>query len=283
MAAAAHLGRLMKYKIMRRRVIDSATKMLVVVRLWAWVMLVWLSGPAWATTALTVPLDEDEQALLQAVSALEKGELDGGLQQLERLLVRNPKFHSARLLYADLLMAKAGRFGTSPVTRQESATRVRALRSEIAARVRHGRNGVRHGMVPAPLLQLSESQRRAIVVDISGARLYVVEQTATGLSLLSDNYVSTGKRGPMKLREGDQRTPLGVYFITMRLDPRTLSDFYGAGALPINYPNEWDLRHGRTGHGIWVHGVPSSTYARTPRASDGCMALPNVNMRELLR
>jgi len=249
-----------------------------------WMVALCLSVPIWAGAMDSrVPLHEDEIALLQAVTAIEKDELDGGLQQLEGLLRRNPQFHSARLLYGDLLMAKAGKFGVAPDGRGKAAARLEALRAELYARVRNGRNGVRYGAVPAPLLQLSQSQRRAVVVDISRARLYVVERSAEGLRVLSDNYVSTGKQGPMKLREGDQRTPLGVYFITTRLNPRTLSDFYGAGALPINYPNEWDLRHGRTGHGIWVHGVPTDTYARAPRASDGCVVLPNANMRELLR
>ena len=35
-----------------------------------------------------------------------------------------------------------------------------------------------------------------------------------------------------------------------------LTDFYGTGAYPISYPNEWDKRQGRNGHGIWLHGTP---------------------------
>ena len=57
-----------------------------------------------------------------------------------------------------------------------------------------------------------------------------------------------------------------------------LTDFYGRGAFPINYPNEWDKRNGRSGFGIWLHGTPSDTYSRPPRASDGCVVLANPDM-----
>jgi hypothetical protein len=39
---------------------------------------------------------------------------------------------------------------------------------------------------------------------------------------------------------GDQKTPIGVYHVTANLPRKKLTDFYGAGAFPINYPNEWD-------------------------------------------
>jgi murein L,D-transpeptidase YafK len=53
------------------------------------------------------------------------------------------------------------------------------------------------------------------------------------------------------------------------------------GAFPIDYPNEWDRRTGRTGYGIWLHGVPSDTFARAPLASDGCIVLSNPDMARL--
>ena len=108
--------------------------------------------------------------------------------------------------------------------------------------------------VPAPLLQLSPSQRRVVLVDQARSRLYLFENDGGRPRLAGDFYVSTGKKGARKEREGDQRTPVGIYFITTRLEPGELDDFYGAGALPVNYPNEWDTRYGRTGYGIWIHG-----------------------------
>src|SRR4029077_15203825 len=86
-----------------------------------------------------------------------------------------------------------------------------------------------------------------------------------------------------KTREGDQKTPIGVYHVTANLPRQKLSDFYGAGAFPINYPNAWDRRLGRNGHGIWLHGTPSDTYSRPPRASDGCIVLANADLEAVAR
>jgi murein L,D-transpeptidase YafK len=90
--------------------------------------------------------------------------------------------------------------------------------------------------------------------------------------------VTLGKNGVEKTREGDQKTPIGVYHVTANLPRQKLTDFYGSGAFPINYPNAWDRRLGRNGHGIWLHGTPSDTYSRPPRASDGCIVLANADL-----
>ena len=64
---------------------------------------------------------------------------------------------------------------------------------------------------------------------------------------------------------------------------KKLPDFYGSGAFPINYPNEWDKRLGRDGHGIWLHGTPTNTYSRPPRASDGCVVLTNSDLNSVAK
>jgi len=32
---------------------------------------------------------------------------------------------------------------------------------------------------------------------------------------------------------------MGIYQIAKQLPPKSLTDFYGAGAFPLDYPNEW--------------------------------------------
>ncbi|HTD90826.1 MAG TPA: L,D-transpeptidase family protein, partial [Burkholderiales bacterium] len=83
-------------------------------------------------------------------------------------------------------------------------------------------------------------------------------------------------------------TPLGVYQVTGNMSREMLNnkygkvaEQYGVGALPISYPNEWDRRSGRNGHGIWLHGVPFDTYSRPPRASNGCVAMTNEDFMTL--
>ena len=43
----------------------------------------------------------------------------------------------------------------------------------------------------------------------------------------------------------------------------------------MDYPNAWDRYNGRTGSGIWLHGVDASAPNRPPWDTDGCLALPN--------
>jgi murein L,D-transpeptidase YafK len=74
---------------------------------------------------------------------------------------------------------------------------------------------------------------------------------------------------------------VGVYHVTSHLPREKLGDFYGVGAFPISYPNEWDRINGRDGHGIWLHGVPSNTYSRPPKASDGCVVLTNEDLTSI--
>lgn len=79
------------------------------------------------------------------------------------------------------------------------------------------------------------------------------------------------------------RTPLGIYFVTSNLDPKSLKDFYGSGALPINYPNPLDVKRGKTGSGIWLHGTPPAQFSRAPLATDGCVVLANPDLERIIR
>ncbi len=123
--------------------------------------------------------------------------------------------------------------------------------------------------------------KHVIVVDSSRSRVYVYENRKAVPTLKADFYTALGKRGIDKLREGDQKTPVGVYWVTSSIAGSKLPDLYGWGAFPISYPNEWDTIKGRTGSGIWLHGVPADTFARAPRASDGCVALANPDIEKL--
>lgn len=113
------------------------------------------------------------------------------------------------------------------------------------------------------------------------SRVYLYENASGRPRLVADYYSTLGRYGTEKEREGDKKTPVGVYHITSRIPGSQLPDLYGWGAFPINYPNEWDRRLGKTGHGIWLHGVPAENYSRAPRASDGCVALANPDIEHL--
>ena len=120
-----------------------------------------------------------------------------------------------------------------------------------------------------------------IVVDTNISRLFLFENRKGTPTLIKDYYASYGRGGTEKVKQGDLKTPLGVYFVTGRFKDQNLPERYGSGALPINYPNMWDYRQGHTGNGIWVHGSPVDTYSRPPKASEGCISLTNPDFIEL--
>jgi len=241
-----------------------------------------------AVAARPAPRDGQAEArLIEVYRLVGAGQARQALARAEALVREHPNFQLAQLVYGDLLASRtrpvrslgdvpegAGAQGAQPLAelREESRLRIRALLERPPA-----------GTVPSQFLQLSTRSRHAIAIDTSRARLYLFENTAQGMKLLGDYYVSVGKQGVEKAVEGDLRTPLGVYYITSNLDPKTLKDFYGAGALPINYPNPYDTRRGKTGSGIWLHGTPPAQFARPPRASDGCVVLANPDLERLLR
>jgi hypothetical protein len=126
--------------------------------------------------------------------------------------------------------------------------------------------------VPRYLLQMQPDQKHAIVVDTQRSRLYLYENDVANGGrprFVADYYITQGKLGAEKLAEGDKKTPVGVYHVTANLPRQKLTDLYGNGAFPINYPNEWDRRQGRGGSGIWLHArrpIPSPA-PRPPTAA----------------
>lgn len=227
-----------------------------------------------------------EARLLEVYRLAGQGQVRLALARAEALVREHPNFQLAQLVYGDLLGARAR--PVRPLDMAEAAGPLVAqtladLREESQLRIRALLERPPPGMVPSQFLQLSPRNRHAIAIDTSRARLYFFENTAAGLKLLGDYYVSVGKQGIEKAVEGDLRTPLGIYYITSNLNPKALRDFYGAGALPINYPNPYDTRRGKTGSGIWLHGTPPGQFARAPKASDGCVVLANPDLERLLR
>jgi len=205
----------------------------------------------------------------------------------ERLVREHPNFQLAQLVYGDLLTAQlrpVRTIGDVPdTTAKAGALALAELRKESQLRLQALRERPAAGLIPSQLISLSVQNKHAIAIDASRSRLYLFENTTTGLKLLGDYYISVGKSGIEKSVEGDLRTPLGVYFVTSNLDPKTLRDFYGSGALPINYPNQLDIKRGKTGGGIWLHGTPPDQFSRAPLATDGCVVLANPDLERIIR
>ena len=235
-----------------------------------------------ALPPLALPAGNSPEAQLTEVFArIEQNRLDLALQQAEALTSRYPNFRLGQLVKGDLLLARSqaiSNFGNATNAPQE---KLADLRAEAVARLNAYRSKPQANMIPNSLVQLQPEQKFAVVVDATRSRLYLYENADGAPRLVTDYYITQGKLGAEKWREGDKKTPIGVYQVVGNLPREKLGDFYGSGAFPINYPNDYDRRLGRNGHGIWLHGTPSDTYSRPPKASDGCVVLANPDLDSL--
>lgn len=242
-----------------------------------------------AAKAKESPVDSGlaEARLIEVYRLVAKSQTREALDQAERLVRDYPNFQLAQLVYGDLLSARIRPVRTlgdvpEPIAKT-AATVLGELRDESQMRLKALRERPPPDSIPSQFLALSARNKHAIAIDASRSRLYLFENQASGLALIADYYISIGKSGLEKNAEGDLRTPLGVYFITGNLNPNSLKDFYGSGALPINYPNELDSKRGKTGSGIWLHGTPHNQFSRPPQATDGCVVLANPDLAQIVR
>lgn len=227
--------------------------------------------------------DDFEASLLKGLLLFQIGGLVDAIAELQALTLRAPKFQLAHLIMGDLLLARFNQvdsIGTSNLLKKigsEQEQRIEQLQGEARARLRGYLSLVDSVEVPRALLTLSPDTKYALIVDKNKNRLYVYYNSGAGLppELVDDFYVVLGKQTGDKFREGDLKTPSGVYFVTSYLPDEKLPPLYGSGAFPVNYPNEYDHRLQKTGNGIWLHGTDKSLYSRPPLDSEGCVVLTN--------
>lgn len=263
------------------------------------------AAAAASVTAAKAAVHSDAEArLLKVIALVQQQKLDDALKAAASLTADIPTFQAAQLVYADLLRYKTGQPGamasalapevavmrvkhtpavTSAPATPEVLEQLHSLQDEVKRRVQGANTLPATGSVPQEFLALAPTVRQAIAIDASKSRLYLFSNEDGKLRLTGDYYVSVGKLGMGKLVEGDQRTPQGIYFIGREIPGVKLPEFYGKGALTVNYPNDWDRSVGRSGSGIWLHGSPPDQFARLPQASDGCMVLSNADLIYLMR
>jgi murein L,D-transpeptidase YafK len=224
---------------------------------------------------------DPELVLIDIYKDLAANKLREAQAKADDLVQAYPNFQLGHLIRGDLLLMHTRPVTTLGAVPNGPEEKLRNLRDEAIARLKSIRERPHPELVPKAVLQLRQDQKHVLLVDAKRSRLFVYEQQAGGLKFITDYYVSQGKLGVDKFKEGDQKTPLGVYYITGRLPGARLPDFYGSGALPISYPNEWDRLNGRGGSGIWLHGTPSESFSRPPLSSDGCVVLTNPDLHKL--
>lgn len=235
---------------------------------------------------------DPEQLIGHIFDQLGKGQYVQALATANMLTAKFPNFQLGQLLYADLLNFSA----SSPIawTDIESKDtlakkkRMAELVLEFQRRINREDTLKLQGKIPSAFGFVSSKQPYIAAIDASKSRFYLFENRPTPdgrshLHLIKNNYVSVGVNGIGKYKEGDGKTPIGVYFFQKNLHGRNLPDLYGVGALTLNYPNAIDLMQKKTGSGIWLHGTRSDQYARAPESTDGCVVLANPDMAYLLQ
>lgn len=164
------------------------------------------------------------------------------------------------------------------------------IKGNIADYSRPGISVVEANLVPLPSLDIQrtpppsvveESEQREdfmIAVDKVRKELFVLSRKGKDFRIVERFNVLLGKNGGDKEKSGDMKTPEGAYKIISIKGDDELLPMYGSMAFVLNYPNETDKKQGKTGDGIWIHGIGDGK--REP-ATKGCIALDNNRLLRL--
>jgi len=117
----------------------------------------------------------------------------------------------------------------------------------------------------------------AIGIDKDTQTFYMFGKKSP-LEVLRKLTCATGQAPGDKTREGDRRTPEGVYFVEEKVPGKLDFDLYGNYAFSLNFPNPVDRLKGKTGHGIWIHGRGKQLVSQDTR---GCVALTANDIKSL--
>jgi murein L,D-transpeptidase YafK len=136
------------------------------------------------------------------------------------------------------------------------------------------------GLIPDSLLSMPlQNPGYILLIEKSTQKAYLYQ--VINLDCPVKVYpCSTGENKGPKSDKDDKKTPEGIYFVTNSFKEKELSSIYGAWAFPIDYPTPRDLKLGRKGYGIWIHGTNESL---KPWDTNGCIVFNNKDILELSR
>lgn len=236
----------------------------------------------WLAAATASGVDTREALLFDALDRFDAGDRPGGLGGLHRLVGKHPDFRAARLIRESLIETGDIEETLAALTPRTVVSLLEDPTDEAYSRLSYWFDRPPPGHLPDVLIEAVPGRSKVLVADTVRSRLYLFDRSDAGWTMQGDWYTSIGRGGTAKRREGDLKTPLGVYFVTMWIAGRHLSELYGAGALGLNYPNGWDQQRRRDGFGIWIHGEPRGLRSRPPRWSQGCLIISNLAIETLV-
>ncbi len=147
---------------------------------------------------------DPEPDLVRIYTHIVHGRTGEALQATDALIARAPNFRLAHLIRGDLLLARSRPINTLGAAPNAPEDRLRELREEARQRLEGYRNRPPAGKLPGYFFQLAPSQTRALVMDTRRSRLYLFENDGKQIRLAADYYVTQGRNGDFKEKEGDQ-------------------------------------------------------------------------------
>ena len=246
------------------------------------------------------PIEAQDSYVRETVRKfLADADLSAAIHALSQANARGNTLAAGELLLSDLIGWSGGRSaavqgtavrayyvpqpGPQQAPRAERVSGERTL-DELSSELRRrlSLTGRPAGYLPANILGLGADFDYVLLVDGSASRLFVISFAGGRPLVEADFFVSMGRDGLNKQREGDMRSPIGIYRIRKTITGSWLPAIYGGFAWDLNYPNSADRRMGRTGSYIWIHGVPPEFTDRMPADTEGCFVLSNKDL-DLLR
>jgi murein L,D-transpeptidase YafK len=159
-----------------------------------------------------------------------------------------------------------------------------ALTSLLLSQPSPGQDAPADGVAPREET-LRDKSSELVFLLVDKTRLTAELLTWPELGQKSEKLISfriaIGKENGDKQKSGDNKTPEGIYFAKSIINGRGLPAKYGPFAIPIDFPNPLDRFLGKTGYGIWLHGVEQDSRIEAANVTEGCVAFYNADIRSL--
>jgi murein L,D-transpeptidase YafK len=150
-------------------------------------------------------------------------------------------------------------------------------------------NSFAQDYLPSAILRMDSIFAHHVVLVEKSTHSLIVYQNENGAPKEVKRFkIASGKTKGDKFREGDHKTPEGIYTLREFFSEKTLltrhgemAKMYGAGAFTTDYPNLMDQRSGKTGSGIWLHSTDDASRIDKGLDSRGCVVVNDIDLKNV--